>query len=90
VRGSPDRAEDTDRASDVEGDAYPSHRPQGNVTTYKVGDAVKRLNEVKTGYQVVLWVTDALAILVESPMATRRAAALMTAAVPLGSARDDR
>jgi len=37
VRGSPDRAEDTDRASDVEGDAYPSHRPQGNVTTYKVG-----------------------------------------------------
>jgi hypothetical protein len=41
--------------------------PQGNVGTYKVGDAVKRLNEVKTGDQVVLRVTDALAILVEKP-----------------------
>jgi hypothetical protein len=41
--------------------------PQGNVTTYKVGDAVKRFNEVKTGDQVVLRVTDALAILVEKP-----------------------
>ena len=40
---------------------------QGNVTTYKVGDAVKRLNDVKTGDQVVLRVTDALAILVEKP-----------------------
>jgi hypothetical protein len=38
---------------------------QGNVTTYKVGDAVKRFNEVKPGDQVVLQVTDALAILVE-------------------------
>jgi hypothetical protein len=38
---------------------------QGNVTTYKVGDAVKRLNDVRTGDQVVLRVTDALAILVE-------------------------
>jgi hypothetical protein len=41
--------------------------PQGNVTTYKVGDAVKRLDEVKMGDQVVLRVTDALAILVEKP-----------------------
>ena len=40
---------------------------QGNVTTYKVGDAVKRFNEVKAGDQVVLRVTDALAILVEKP-----------------------
>jgi hypothetical protein len=40
---------------------------QGNVRTYKVGDAVQRLNEVKTGDQVVLRVTDALAILVEKP-----------------------
>ena len=41
--------------------------PQGNVMTYKVGDAVKRLNEVKAGDQVVLRVTDALAIVVEKP-----------------------
>jgi hypothetical protein len=41
--------------------------PQGNVTTYKVGDGVKRLNDVKMGDQVVLRVTDALAILVEKP-----------------------
>ena len=40
---------------------------QGNIRTYKVGDAVQRLNEVKTGDQVVLRVTDALAILVEKP-----------------------
>ena len=39
----------------------------GNVTTYKIGDAVKRLNDVKTGDQVVLRVTDAPAILVEKP-----------------------
>ena len=41
--------------------------PHGNVATYKVGDAVKRLNEVKMGDQVVLRVTDSLAILVEKP-----------------------
>jgi hypothetical protein len=28
--------------------------PQGNVTTYKVGDGVTRLNDVKMGDQVVL------------------------------------
>jgi hypothetical protein len=32
-----------------------------------VGDAVQSLNEVKAGEQVVLRVTDALAILVEKP-----------------------
>jgi len=41
--------------------------PQGNVRTYKVSDDVKRLDEVKTGDQVVLRVTDALAIFVEKP-----------------------
>ena len=41
--------------------------PHGNVATYKVGDAVKRLNEVKMGDQVVLRITDSLAILVEKP-----------------------
>jgi hypothetical protein len=39
----------------------------GNIRTYKVGDAVQRFNEVKTGDQVVLRITDALAILVEKP-----------------------
>jgi hypothetical protein len=38
---------------------------QGNITTDKVGDGVKRLNEVKPGDQVVLRVADALALLVE-------------------------
>jgi hypothetical protein len=41
--------------------------PQGNVRTYKVSDDVKRLNDVKAGDQVVLRVTDALAIFVEKP-----------------------
>ena len=40
---------------------------RGHVTTYKIGDAVKRLNDVKMGDQVVLRVTDAPAILVEKP-----------------------
>jgi hypothetical protein len=40
---------------------------QGNVRTYRVGDSVRRLDEVKKGDQVVLRVTDALAILVEKP-----------------------
>ena len=42
-----------------------SRGAQGNITTDKVGDGVKRLNEVKPGDQVVLRVADALALLVE-------------------------
>jgi hypothetical protein len=41
--------------------------PQGNVRTYKVGDAVKRLNEVKKGDQVVLRLSEAVAIVVTKP-----------------------
>jgi len=41
--------------------------PAGNVRTYKVGPEVKRLNEVKKGDQVVLRVTQAMALSVGNP-----------------------
>ena len=41
--------------------------PAGNVRTYKVGPEVKRLNEVKRGDQVVLRVTQAVALSVGNP-----------------------
>ena len=41
--------------------------PAGNVRTYKVGPDVKRLNEVKKGDQVVLRVTQAVALSVGNP-----------------------
>ena len=41
--------------------------PAGNVRTYKVGPEVKRLNEVKMGDQVVLRVTQAVALSVGNP-----------------------
>lgn len=41
--------------------------PAGNVRTYKVGPDVKRLNEVKKGDQVVLRVTQAMALSVGNP-----------------------
>lgn len=41
--------------------------PQGNLATYKVGPSVKRFNAVKKGDQVVLRVTEALAIVVTKP-----------------------
>ena len=41
--------------------------PEGGVKTIKVGDAVKRLDEVKVGDQVVLRVTEALALDVTKP-----------------------
>jgi Cu/Ag efflux protein CusF len=41
--------------------------PKGNITTLKVGDHVKRLNEVKAGDQIVARYTEAVAISVEKP-----------------------
>ena len=41
--------------------------PAGNVRTYKVGPEVKRLNEIKRGDQVVLRVTQAVALSVGNP-----------------------
>ena len=41
--------------------------PQGNVKTVKVSDAVKRLNEVKAGDQIVVRYTEAVAISVDKP-----------------------
>ena len=41
--------------------------PAGNVRTYKVGSEVKRLNEIKKGDQVVLRVTQAVALSVGNP-----------------------
>ena len=41
--------------------------PQGNVKTVKVSEAVKRLNEVKAGDQIVLRYTEAVAISVDKP-----------------------
>ena len=41
--------------------------PAGNVRTYKVGPEVKRLNEIKRGDQVVLRVTQAVALSMGNP-----------------------
>jgi hypothetical protein len=41
--------------------------PAGNVRTYQVGSEVKRLNEIKKGDQVVLRVTQAVALSVGNP-----------------------
>ncbi len=41
--------------------------PEGDVKTIKVGDAVKRLEDVKVGDQVVLRITEALALDVTRP-----------------------
>jgi hypothetical protein len=41
--------------------------PAGNVRTYKVGPEAKRFNEIKRGDQVVLRVTQAVALSVGNP-----------------------
>jgi hypothetical protein len=41
--------------------------PAGNVRTFKVSDAVQRLPEVKVGDQVVVRVTEAIALEVMKP-----------------------
>ena len=41
--------------------------PQGNLVTYKVDESAKRFSDVKKGEQVVLQVTEALAIVVTRP-----------------------
>jgi hypothetical protein len=41
--------------------------PKGNVNTVKVGDHVKKLDQVKVGDQVVVRYTEAVAISVEKP-----------------------
>jgi Cu/Ag efflux protein CusF len=41
--------------------------PQGNLVTYKVDESAKRFSDVKKGEQVVMQITEALAIVVTKP-----------------------
>jgi hypothetical protein len=41
--------------------------PLGNIRTFKVSDAVERFNEIKVGDQVVIRVTEAIALVVLRP-----------------------